>query len=75
MYLIPVCPQAAGEELFPWQLRPDWTCNGICSDLGTGLGPHKLIHLRSQGDTSQGSPSQMPPGFSMYLLYQVLLFS
>lgn len=27
VFLIPVCPQAAGEELFPWQLRPDRTCN------------------------------------------------
>lgn len=51
-------------KLFPWQLRPDRTCNGVCPDLGIGLGTHKLIHLRSQHDTSQGSPSQMPPGFS-----------
>lgn len=64
VYLIPGCPQAPREDLFPWQLRPDQDCNGVYPDLGTGLETHKLIHLRSQHDTSQGSPTQTPLGFS-----------
>lgn len=46
------------------QTRPDQDCNGVYPDLGTSLETHKLIHLRSQHDTSQGSPTQMPLGFS-----------